>query len=70
MMADGPGRRLRKNVTNIRRHIDYIANVLNYVEVRKIQFNYLYIILMYLIPETLLTLYHILSGTFVAEWYS
>ena len=34
MMADGPGRRLRKNVANVRRHIDYIANVLNYVEVR------------------------------------
>lgn len=33
MMADGPGRRLRKNVANVRRHIDYIANVLNYVEV-------------------------------------
>lgn len=29
----GPGRRLRKNVANVRRHIDYVATVLNHVEV-------------------------------------
>uniref|UniRef100_A0A1I8EPL5 WD_REPEATS_REGION domain-containing protein n=1 Tax=Wuchereria bancrofti TaxID=6293 RepID=A0A1I8EPL5_WUCBA len=33
-VADGPGRRLRKNVANVRRHIDYIANVLNHFEAR------------------------------------
>lgn len=33
LMQDGPGRRLRKNVANVRKHIDYIANVLNHVEV-------------------------------------
>ncbi|ETN73354.1 hypothetical protein NECAME_18396, partial [Necator americanus] len=33
MMGDGPGRRLRKNVANVRRHVDYVATVLNHAEV-------------------------------------
>ncbi|VDN05387.1 unnamed protein product [Thelazia callipaeda] len=33
-ITDGPGRRLRKNVANVRRHIDYVANVLNHYEAR------------------------------------
>ncbi|VDM37941.1 unnamed protein product, partial [Toxocara canis] len=39
IMADGPGRRLRKNVANVRRHIDYIANVLNHIEARVWQYG-------------------------------
>uniref|UniRef100_F1KTF6 WD repeat-containing protein 33 n=1 Tax=Ascaris suum TaxID=6253 RepID=F1KTF6_ASCSU len=39
VMADGPGRRLRKNVANVRRHIDYIANVLNHIEARVWQYG-------------------------------
>jgi len=31
-MMDGPGRRLRKNVANVRKHIDYSSNALNAVE--------------------------------------
>ncbi|KAK5978441.1 pre-mRNA 3' end processing protein pfs-2 [Trichostrongylus colubriformis] len=34
MMGDGPGRRLRKNVANVRRHVDYVATVLNHAESR------------------------------------
>uniref|UniRef100_A0A915EFA7 Uncharacterized protein n=1 Tax=Ditylenchus dipsaci TaxID=166011 RepID=A0A915EFA7_9BILA len=34
LMQDGPGRRLRKNVANVRKHIDYIANVLNHIDCR------------------------------------
>ncbi|KAK6049408.1 hypothetical protein COOONC_13087 [Cooperia oncophora] len=34
MMSDGPGRRLRKNVANVRRHVDYVATVLNHAESR------------------------------------
>lgn len=34
LTQDGPGRRLRKNVANVRKHIDYIANVLNHIENR------------------------------------
>lgn len=33
LMQDGPGRRLRKNVANVRKHIDYVANALNHVNV-------------------------------------
>nr|CAD2161696.1 unnamed protein product [Meloidogyne enterolobii] len=33
-IPEGPGRRLRKNVANVRKHIDYVANVLNHVEDR------------------------------------
>lgn len=29
---DGPGRRLRKNVANVRKHIDFSSNALNAVE--------------------------------------
>ena len=32
-MGDGPGRRLRKNVANVRRHVDYVSNILNHYEV-------------------------------------
>ncbi|MFH4975692.1 hypothetical protein AB6A40_002401 [Gnathostoma spinigerum] len=39
LMVDGPGRRLRKNVANVRRHIDYISNVLNHVEARLWQYG-------------------------------
>ncbi|VDN40808.1 unnamed protein product [Gongylonema pulchrum] len=38
-LSDGPGRRLRKNVTNVRRHIDYISNVLNHFEVCSLFFR-------------------------------
>jgi polyadenylation factor subunit 2 len=34
LSQDGPGRRLRKNVANVRKHIDYVANVINHVEAR------------------------------------
>ncbi|KAI1718374.1 WD domain, g-beta repeat domain-containing protein [Ditylenchus destructor] len=34
LIQDGPGRRLRKNVANVRKHIDYIANVLNHLDAR------------------------------------
>lgn len=43
-VADGPGRRLRKNVANVRRHIDYIANVLNHFEVRLHKINSMLIV--------------------------
>lgn len=33
VMGDGPGRRLRKNVANVRRHVDYVSTVLNHCEV-------------------------------------
>ncbi|KAL3102053.1 hypothetical protein niasHS_003462 [Heterodera schachtii] len=33
-LPEGPGRRLRKNVANVRKHIDYIANALNHMEAR------------------------------------
>uniref|UniRef100_A0A914WSN5 Uncharacterized protein n=1 Tax=Plectus sambesii TaxID=2011161 RepID=A0A914WSN5_9BILA len=36
----GPGRRLRKNVANVRRHIDYVATVLNHIEDRMWQRTY------------------------------
>jgi len=39
MMQDGPGRRLRKNVANVRRHIDYIPNVLNHLQGRLWQYS-------------------------------
>ena len=31
-MMDGPGRRLRKNVANVRKHIDYSSGALNALE--------------------------------------
>lgn len=31
-MVDGPGRRLRKNVANVRKHIDYSSGALNAVD--------------------------------------
>ncbi|PAV74439.1 hypothetical protein WR25_02429 [Diploscapter pachys] len=37
--ADGPGRRLRKNVANVRRHVDYVSTVLNYAETRLWQYG-------------------------------
>ncbi|KIH51724.1 hypothetical protein ANCDUO_18184 [Ancylostoma duodenale] len=39
MMGDGPGRRLRKNVANVRRHVDYVATVLNHAESRLWQYK-------------------------------
>ncbi|KAK0426736.1 hypothetical protein QR680_009869 [Steinernema hermaphroditum] len=33
-LGDGPGRRLRKNVSNVRRHIDYTSPMLNYLQER------------------------------------
>ncbi|VDK44839.1 unnamed protein product [Anisakis simplex] len=39
MITDGPGRRLRKNVANVRRHIDYVANVLSHIEARLWQYG-------------------------------
>ncbi|TKR59859.1 hypothetical protein L596_029471 [Steinernema carpocapsae] len=33
-LSDGPGRRLRKNVSNVRRHIDYTSPMLNYLQDR------------------------------------
>lgn len=39
MMGDGPGRRLRKNVANVRRHVDYVATVLNHAESRLWQYR-------------------------------
>ncbi|GMS84183.1 hypothetical protein PENTCL1PPCAC_6358, partial [Pristionchus entomophagus] len=39
MMGDGPGRRLRKNVANVRRHVDYIATILNHHQARLWQLN-------------------------------
>lgn len=39
LTQDGPGRRLRKNVANVRKHIDYIANVLNHIEVYFLYLN-------------------------------
>ncbi|CAB3411246.1 unnamed protein product [Caenorhabditis bovis] len=38
-MGDGPGRRLRKNVANVRRHVDYVSTVLNYTEARLWQYG-------------------------------
>uniref|UniRef100_A0A914D6X2 Uncharacterized protein n=1 Tax=Acrobeloides nanus TaxID=290746 RepID=A0A914D6X2_9BILA len=34
LMQDGPGRRLRKNVANVRKHVDHISNVLNHIDAR------------------------------------
>ncbi|CAD5210103.1 unnamed protein product [Bursaphelenchus okinawaensis] len=39
IMVDGPGRRLRKNVANVRRHIDYVANCLRMADERLIQYG-------------------------------
>ncbi|CAI5441639.1 unnamed protein product [Caenorhabditis angaria] len=39
MMGDGPGRRLRKNVANVRRHVDYVSTVLNHTEARLWQYG-------------------------------
>ncbi|CAD6192569.1 unnamed protein product [Caenorhabditis auriculariae] len=39
MMGDGPGRRLRKNVANVRRHVDYVSTVLNHAEARLWQYG-------------------------------
>ncbi|KAI6180358.1 WD-REPEATS-REGION domain-containing protein [Aphelenchoides besseyi] len=38
-LRDGPGRRLRKNVANVRKHIDYVANCLRYAESRLIHYG-------------------------------
>lgn len=39
VMGDGPGRRLRKNVANVRRHVDYVSTVLNHCENRLWQYG-------------------------------
>uniref|UniRef100_A0A1I7RPV4 WD_REPEATS_REGION domain-containing protein n=1 Tax=Bursaphelenchus xylophilus TaxID=6326 RepID=A0A1I7RPV4_BURXY len=39
LMADGPGRRLRKNVANVRKHIDYVANCLRMADERLYQYG-------------------------------
>ncbi|CAI4232826.1 unnamed protein product [Auanema sp. JU1783] len=39
LMGDGPGRRLRKNVANVRRHVDYVSNILNHAESRLWQYG-------------------------------
>ncbi|KAI6229081.1 WD-REPEATS-REGION domain-containing protein [Aphelenchoides fujianensis] len=38
-IRDGPGRRLRKNVANVRKHIDYVANCLLHSEARLIHYG-------------------------------
>uniref|UniRef100_A0A1I7WX54 Uncharacterized protein n=1 Tax=Heterorhabditis bacteriophora TaxID=37862 RepID=A0A1I7WX54_HETBA len=45
MMGDGPGRRLRKNVANVRRHVDYVATVLNHADCKLIFFIFLRILM-------------------------
>ncbi|CAJ0963615.1 unnamed protein product, partial [Mesorhabditis belari] len=37
LMGEGPGRRLRKNVANVRRHVDYVPCCLNLTQNRLIQ---------------------------------
>jgi len=39
LIQEGPGRRLRKNVANVRRHIDYISNAINHIEGRLWQYS-------------------------------
>uniref|UniRef100_A0A8R1HLZ1 WD_REPEATS_REGION domain-containing protein n=1 Tax=Caenorhabditis japonica TaxID=281687 RepID=A0A8R1HLZ1_CAEJA len=39
VMGDGPGRRLRKNVANVRRHVDFVSTVLNQCENRLWQYG-------------------------------
>ncbi|CAJ0581682.1 unnamed protein product, partial [Mesorhabditis spiculigera] len=39
LMGEGPGRRLRKNVANVRRHVDYVPCCLNLTQSRLIQFG-------------------------------
>lgn len=35
----GPGRRLRKTVINVRRQIDYVANIFNHIQVSFLLFE-------------------------------
>lgn len=45
--VEGYGRRLRRNMAQVRRHIDCVASVLNYLEVFNLTFSLVYILCFY-----------------------